>query len=169
MSIRILNFPSSPSPKPFLAIINNMKHKKPKTIFELLDYDQFRKRMAMYIGEKSISKLGLFMLGYEMCEKLNEIKSTDTKPPFWLFFQWICKYYNHSGSYYSWDGIILQNCGNDEAKALDTFFERFDEFRTYKPIKIISAKITDSELNFFHSHDGIIPLKQLFGIVIMVW
>lgn len=131
-----------------------MKHKKPKTIFELLDYDQFRKRTAMYIGERSISKLRLFMIGYEMCENFNEIKSKDTTPPFWLFFQWVCKYYNHSGSYYNWDGIILQNCGNDEAKALDTFFERFDEFRNYKPIKIISAKITNFELNFFHSHEG---------------
>ena len=109
----------------------------------------------MYIGEKSISKLSLFMSGYEMCENFNEIKSKDTKPPFWLFLQWICKYYNHSGSYYNWDGIILQNCGNDEARALDTFFKRFDEFRIYEPINIDSAKITDSELNFFHSHEGI--------------
>ncbi|MEM6965036.1 MAG: hypothetical protein AAF573_09735 [Bacteroidota bacterium] len=131
-----------------------MEHKKPYTIFELFDSKPFRKRTEMYIGEKSISKLRLFMIGYEMCEDFNGINSKDTRPPFWLFFHWICKYYSHSGSYYNWDGIILQNCGNDESKALDTFFERFDEFRTYQPKKIISAKITDSELSFFYSHEG---------------
>lgn len=132
-----------------------MNQKEPMTIYQLFDSESFRKRTPMYIGEKSISKLRLFMIGYEMCEQFNKIKSKDTRPPFWLFFPWICKYYNHNGSYYNWDGIILQNCENDEAKALDTFFARFDEFRTYKPIKILSASILDSELDFFHNHGGI--------------
>ena len=131
-----------------------MNQKKPTTIFELLDYEQFRKRPAMFIGEKSISKLMLFINGYWMCEDFNQIESKDTRPPYWLFLKSICKYYNHNGSYYNWDGIILQNCGNNEEKAFETFLDRFDEFRTYKPIKIIFSKISKRELAFFHSHKG---------------
>ena len=132
-----------------------MKEPLPKSIFELIDSESFRKRTAMYIGEKSISNLRIFMDGYQACELFNEIKTKGTKPPFWIFFNWICKYYNHSGSYSWWDGIILQNCENDEAKAIDTFFERFDEFRTFKPKRIITSQIEKKDIDFFYSHEGI--------------
>ena len=132
-----------------------MKQPLPKSIFELIDSESFRKRTAMYIGEKSISNLRIFMDGYQACELFNKINAKETKPPFWIFFNWICKYYNHSGSYYSWDGIILQNCDNDEEKALETFLLRFDEFRKIKPLKLITAKVSKSEINFFNSHEGI--------------
>ena len=126
----------------------------PKSIFEFLDSEHFRKRPAMYLGEKSISKLRTYMNGYQICETFNGIKSIDTKPPFWLFFPWICKYYSHSGSYYSQDGIILQNCNNNEEEALDTFFQRLDEFRKIRPEKLMFARIGKSEIDFFNSHNG---------------
>lgn len=132
-----------------------MEDNFPKSIFEILDLDHFRKRPAMFLGEKSISKLRTYMIGYQTCETYNRIKSKETKPPFWLFFPWICKYYSHSGSYYSWDGIILQNCNNDEEKALDTFFQRLDEFRKIRPEKLLFARIGRSEIDFFNSHKGI--------------
>ena len=146
-----------------------MKQPLPKSIFELIDSESFRKRIAMYIGEKSISNLRIFMDGYQACELFNEINAKGTKPPFWIFFNWICKYYNHSGSYYSWDGIILQNCDNDEEKALETFLLRFDEFRKIKPLKLITAKVSKSEINFFNSqivvivHFGFVPYNVTGG------
>jgi hypothetical protein len=70
---------------------NKMKGTFPKSIFELLDLESFRKRTAMYLGEKSISKLRTYMDGYQTCETFNGIKSKETKPPFWLFFPWIGK------------------------------------------------------------------------------
>ncbi|WP_162794141.1 hypothetical protein [Runella rosea] len=131
-----------------------MKDLLPKSIFELIDSESFRKRTAMYIGKKSISALRIFMDGYQTCELFNGIKTKETKPPFWIFFYWICKYYNHSGSYYSWDGIILQNCENDEVKAIETFFERFDEFRQFQPKRLIASQISDKAINFFYSNEG---------------
>ncbi len=132
-----------------------MKESLPKSIFELIDTERFRKRPLLYIGKNSISSLRIFMDGYKTCELFNEIKYKDTNPPFWLFFPWICKYYNHSGSYFSWDGIILQNCENDEAKALKIFFERLDEFRQLKPKRIICCQINEKDIEFFYSHEGI--------------
>ena len=132
-----------------------MKQQTPKTIFELIDSENFRKRTAMYIGEKSISNLRIFMDGYSICEHFNNIKPQDTQPPFWLFFHWICKYYKHNGSYYNWDGIILQNCEMDEAKALDTFFERFDEFRAFQPFQLLTCPIDEQAKDHFYSHKGI--------------
>lgn len=87
------------------------------------------------------------MTGYIMCEELNGIKS-NIEPPFWLFLEWITRYYNHDGSYYNWDGIILLNCENDEVKALDIFFERFDEFRKFSPKSILTTKINKDNIEF---------------------
>ncbi len=133
-----------------------MKKAYPKSIFELIDSENFRKRTGMYLGKNSISNLRIFMDGYQICEMFNEIKAENTTPPFWLFFKWICKYYNHDGSYYSWDGIILQNSENDEAKALSTFFKRFDEFRNLKPKKLITCQITEKEIEYFSVHNKIV-------------
>ncbi len=86
------------------------------------------------------------MDGYFASESIHNVTSPNTNPPFWLFFYWICKYYNHNGSYYNWDCIILMNCENDEEKALDTFFERFDEFQKFKPFKIFQCEVNGNEI-----------------------
>jgi hypothetical protein len=121
--------------------------KKSNSIFELIDSEYFRKRPAMYLGEKSISRLKLYMDGYQMCEYINDIKS-DTEPPFWLFYEWIVRYYKHNGSYYNWDGVILLNYENDEEKSVDIFFERFDEFRTFRPQSILSVETNEENIQF---------------------
>lgn len=135
--------------------------KKLVTIFELLDTKSFRKRSAMYLGEESISKLKLFMSGYELFENLNNIKTEDTKPPFQFFYNWICKYYHHTGSYFSWDGIILQNSNDDEKLALSTFFDRFDEYRKFKPICIQKCKLDDNKNELI-----LIEYGEHFGTII---
>jgi hypothetical protein len=122
-------------------------------IFELIDSESFRKRTAMYLGKKSISRLKLYIDGYQMCEYINEIKS-DTEPPFWLFYEWIVHYYKHSGSYYNWDGVILLNYENDEEKSVDIFFERFDEFRKFRPQSIHSVEINEDNIQFANSKNA---------------
>ena len=66
-------------------MVKNMKNGYPKSIFELIASENFRKRPGLYIGGNSILKLRLFMNGYEICELFNGIKPINTKPPFWLF------------------------------------------------------------------------------------
>ena len=128
-----------------------MEKEYPKSIFELIDSEHFRKRPGLYIGGNSISKLRLFMNGYEICELFNGIKSINTKPPFWLFLPWIVNFYNHYGLNYNWDRIILQNCENDEEKSLKVFFERFDEFKKLEPFKISKCQLDKKAIEFFHS------------------
>ena len=121
-----------------------------KSIFDLIDYEQFRKIPELFLIEKSISRLKTFMSGYFACEDFNQIKA-DSKPPFWLFFHYVCKFYNHNGSYHNWDGIILQNCNNDKKKALEEFFKRFDEFRKIQPLKGLISNINSESLKFYNS------------------
>jgi len=115
---------------------------------------------AAFLAETTISKLRTYMDGFYMCKHLFDIKTDDTLPPFWLFFNWICKEYNHSGSYYSWDGIILQNSDNNEEIALETFFKKFDEFREIRPTNILVSEIGKTEVEFFFSHEGIRKLVR---------
>lgn len=112
-----------------------MNSPQSKNIFEWIDSPFFRKRPALYLGEKSISKLKLFMTGYATCEQFNHIQSVDTKPPFRFFFDWIVNYYEHSGSYFNWDGIILQNCKMEEDKALDVFLTVLMNLELFNPKK----------------------------------
>lgn len=101
----------------------------------------------MWLGKKSITVLKTFIDGYVTCEGFNEI-SAALVPPFHLFLPWVQMIYNHDGSYYNWDGIILQNSDNDEAKAFEKFLELFDEFRKLK-LNVISAAINDADsINF---------------------
>jgi hypothetical protein len=119
-----------------------------KTIYDLITDEGFRKRPAMWIGKKSITVLKTFIAGYEVCEDFNKISPALT-PPFHLFLPWIQNLYNHNGSYYNWDGIILQNSSNDEAQALDKFLELFDEFKQLKKTTVAAADITDATAAHF--------------------
>lgn len=112
-----------------------------KTIYDLIDAESFRKRPAMWLGKKSITVLKTFIGGYETCEQFNDINPVLT-PPFRLFLPWVQRLYNHNGSYYNWDGILLQKSANDEEKALDNFFELFDKFRALKATTIAAADIS---------------------------
>lgn len=125
-----------------------MKEIQINTILELIDSENFRKRPNMYLGKNSITRLRIFMLGYETCEQFNSLNSKDSIPSFNLFYNWICKYYKETGSY-NWDGIILKNCNDDEELALETFFLRYDEFKSHKPIKIMNCKLDDLKNELF--------------------
>ncbi len=92
-------------------------------------YDLIRniqKRPAMYLGEPSITHLQTFLAGYFFAR--HQLGEPDTEPEkhFAHFQTWIQQKFNITSSQ-SWDKIILF-FSQDEHKALELFFELFDEF-----------------------------------------
>ena len=103
--------------------------KIPESIFDLIKEESFRKRTAMYIGEKKISLLKGFMDGYFHGLDAKEIHLRETEPKFAKFHDWVANYFKWYESTAGWKNIILKECGNNEELAVDKFFELYDKFK----------------------------------------
>lgn len=118
------------------SIIRQGEIKKPfkykQSIFDLIVDEDFRKRTAMYLGEKKISILRGFIYGYFYGLDVKEIHLRESEPNFDKFNDWVVTYYNWYESTAGWENIILKECGGDEKLSVDKFFELYDEFKRNK-------------------------------------
>ncbi len=85
-----------------------------------------QKRPAMYLGQPSITHFQAFLAGYFFARHQLGEPDTQQEKHFAHFQTWIQQKFNIISSQ-SWDQIILF-FSQDEYKALDLFFELFDEF-----------------------------------------
>ncbi|WP_299215092.1 hypothetical protein [uncultured Aquimarina sp.] len=92
----------------------------------LLESDNFRSRIGMYLGEKKISTLKGFLDGIYYSFDAYDLKEENL---FEGLHDWVANYYGWTESTAGWKNIILEECGNDEVKAVDEFFKIYDEFK----------------------------------------
>ncbi|MAT15020.1 MAG: hypothetical protein CMJ46_07095 [Planctomyces sp.] len=87
----------------------------------------FRQRPALYIGEKSLERLGEFISGYEFARLIHPIKD----PPLFHipheFFTWVDYRLGYYGSTSGWVEKIRERSAN-EGEAWDRFWMYYDEF-----------------------------------------
>ena len=88
---------------------------------------QIRPRPAMYVGSHSLVRLRSFLDGCIFMTDEYDIECCE-QPPFGGFHDWVAKRFGWYESTAGWCNIIIQECGGDESKALDVFFELIDEF-----------------------------------------
>jgi hypothetical protein len=92
-------------------------------------YDLIQKihhRPALYLGKKSLSHLQVFLDGYTFSRREMGIPLSAQEQDFEQFQDWIEQRFSQRHTQ-SWARIILFYA-EDEADALDRFFELFDEF-----------------------------------------
>ena len=106
-----------------------MEFDKPKNLDELIDLQSFRTKAAMYIGEKKISVLAGFFNGWDFCLNCHEIKEQRLSPVSREFSDFVAKHFGWFESTAGWKNIILKESEGDEAKAVEEFFELYDEYR----------------------------------------
>lgn len=87
---------------------------------------KIKKAPSMYLGGNSILCLQAFLSGYNVAKYELDARSTPEEEDFKQFPEWIRQKFNIQTSQ-SWASIILF-FSEDERKALDTFFELFEEF-----------------------------------------
>ncbi|SKC84402.1 hypothetical protein [Ohtaekwangia koreensis] len=87
--------------------------KPPKSIFDLIDTEDFRKKTAMYIGDKKITTLKSFIDGYFYATWTNDIE-VDDKIRFDYFHDWVATQFKWKESTAGWCKIILDECKGDE-------------------------------------------------------
>lgn len=102
--------------------------KPPKSIFDLIDMKEFRKKTAMYFGDKDILALKSFIDGYFYATWTNDIE-VDDKVMFGDFHEWVARQFKWKESTAGWARIILSECNGDGKLAVDKFFELYDIFK----------------------------------------
>jgi len=85
-----------------------------------------KKRPGMFLGNRSITKLDMFLRGYSLGRKEVGVPPTEPEREFEGFQSWVEEKYGiNSGQ--SWSKIILFY-SVDEHEALQKFFELFEEY-----------------------------------------
>lgn len=132
---------------------HQLKHKE-KTIDHL---ESIRKRPAMYIGKRSLSALYMFLNGYEFAMLTHKVKAKPFLKVPQAFHDWVAYRLHFDYSTSGWCNMILDRT-KDEEKALDLFWNFFDEFNNRKP-KIV-ARLTGINKSYTSISEGIIEEKQ---------
>ena len=93
-------------------------------LYELIR--KIQKRPALYLGQKSLSHLQVFLDGYTFARRQSGIPLSDQEKEFEGFQEWMEQRFKQPNNQ-SWTKIILFY-SEDEAQALDLFWELFDQF-----------------------------------------
>lgn len=93
-------------------------------LYELIS--KIQKRPSMYLGKPAISNLRSCLAGYILARRELGIAQTEQEKHFTEFHLWVKNKFDVTSSQ-SWDKIILFY-SEDERKALEYFFELFQEY-----------------------------------------
>lgn len=120
------------------------------SIFGMID--TIRKRPGMYLGSMSITHLFHFLDGYRAAER--EYDQYRKKEMFPLDFYYMSEFTNvrlncHNNAGWCWH--ILEFCEGDEEKALNKFFELYDEFKQIKMTRYWKAVLSQDNIQWNNS------------------
>ncbi len=97
-----------------------------ESIYDILG--TIRRHPQMFLGERSISRLDSFLVGYKCGLGSLGFTFRAERPDFHLFHDWTARRLGFSSSTTGWRSMILQKSAGEE-DALDQFFSLVDEFR----------------------------------------
>lgn len=96
-------------------------------IYELIE--EIRPNVAMYIGDYSFIKFKSFLRVVNTWFTRLAL-SVPTPPSFHGLHQWVARRFLGHESAMGFGRIILAECGGDDKKALDMFFNLLDEYKS---------------------------------------
>lgn len=88
--------------------------------------ERIKQRPGMYIGQCSITRLNMLLVGYSQARMELGLPRTEQEKNFDNFQEWIQDKFNINSSQ-SWESIILSNSTN-EKDAFYKFFQLFEQF-----------------------------------------
>ncbi|MDE7432149.1 MAG: hypothetical protein K2N34_09590 [Lachnospiraceae bacterium] len=118
--------------------------------------NKIRKRPGMYLGSNSITALSHFLDGYQMAERDYDVCSREELFP--LEFRYMHEFIRcklNSENNLGWCSNILDFCNGDEEKALNKFFELFDEFTKIKMKRYWRAVLTKDNIKWNNSMEHV--------------
>ncbi len=103
----------------------NIRDRELRTIYDLLDL--VCERPGMWIGEPSITRLEVFIIGFGAGVRAAGASLDDEHPRFYDFHAWIAARLNRPVAG-GWRLNLLDECGSEQA-AFDRFWIELDQFR----------------------------------------
>lgn len=114
-----------------------------------------RRRPGMFLGSNSITPLMHFINGYLFAEREaaaakpeKRAKSELFPLDFWYFHEFAKIKVGAHSSVPGWRNLILEACGGDEKKGLETFFTMYDEFEQLRPVRYWKAVLTAENIAY---------------------
>ncbi|WP_341739296.1 hypothetical protein [Microcoleus sp. CAWBG640] len=104
-------------------------------LYDLLG--KIKQRSSLYLGNRSLSHLHVFLDGYTFARRQLGIPVTEQETKFEEFQEWIENRFNQADTQ-SWSRIILFY-SEDESDALKRFFDLFEEFLNSEQFPKIDA------------------------------
>ena len=87
--------------------------------------DAIRKRPGVYFGRYSVTRLAMFLCGYDCA--VSNCGNNSIGVAILQFRNWLASQYSEK-SMFGWEEILLMQTNNDEKLALDLFWKKWDEF-----------------------------------------
>lgn len=110
-----------------------------------------KQRPAMWIGKADIELLKAYLDGYRAALNHAGAYQQNTQTTlfpliFWFMHEFAKIKTNSYESTSGWANLILSECKGDKAKALDRFFEYFDEFCALRAVGMQKAILTEENI-----------------------
>jgi phosphoribosylanthranilate isomerase len=112
----------------FISKVKNKDRNEDENFINFLSFIQ--RYPKMIVGEKSLTLLNRFFLGFEMA--LKQSKAEYNTYLFFTDFDDFVRYKYRDGGNWNWCSRILKKVNNDEEKAVDLFFALLEEFKLEK-------------------------------------
>lgn len=106
------------------------------SFYELIQ--KIKQRPSLYLNKRSLSQLQSFIEGYTFALRQVNIPVSKEEREFEGFQEWIEQKYNQQSTQH-WTKIILFY-SEDEANALNIFFELFEEFISQKQADFVDQE-----------------------------
>lgn len=131
---------------------------------ELIDIrelmEKIRKRPAMYLGKKSITSMRIFLDGIHMGKYIYGMNKAFPRKellplPMDFLHDYAAVKYHYRESTKGWNGILLEQAGNDEEKALELFFSLYQDFQNLKLKCWYHVLLKKEHIDFHHTNSGV--------------
>lgn len=123
--------------------------------------DCIRKRPGMYLGSSSIIALSHFLCGYQAAELDYGLYRREKLVP--LQFEYMSEFTKmklNSRDNLGWCHQILKFCDGDEEKALNQFFELYDEFVQIRIKRYWKAVLTEKNIQWNNSMEHAYIMRE---------
>lgn len=129
------------------------------SIFNMID--RIRKRPGMYLGSCSITALSHFLCGYQAAElDYGLYRRGNIVPLQFEYMHEFTKMKLSSRDNRGWCGHILKFCNGDEEKALNQFFELYDEFVQIRIKRYWKAVLTEKNIQWNNSMEHAYTMSE---------
>ncbi|MBO5030670.1 MAG: hypothetical protein J6D08_02090 [Lachnospiraceae bacterium] len=129
------------------------------SIFNIIEH--IRKRPGMYLGSSSITALSHFLHGYQAAESdYGLYRRRELIPLQFEYMSEFTKIKLNSKDNLGWCSHILKYCNGDEVKALNQFFELYDEFIQVRIKKYWKAVLTEKNIQWNNSMEHAYTMSE---------